>query len=214
MPMAFFKMSRSICARSSSFCRRRISACSADGAAVRRRRHARAAASAVPFATPPGTQHRGLNAQLRRHLRQRPPAARQQRHRLPLELVRERSSCRRHQGTSLPQELIRGVHPTGGRSSARSSRSRTSSSSVRSGRRRRPSSPLAPAPCCSQSNGVRDVAGAVAAVARLPELSRAAGSRSASRPACRDGWAWPWRVARAAVSGSARGLHRWLECGL
>ena len=34
MPMAFFKMSRSICARSSSFCRRRISACSGDGVGV------------------------------------------------------------------------------------------------------------------------------------------------------------------------------------
>ena len=69
-----------------------------------------------PFA-PPGTQHRGLNTQLRRHLCQRPPAALQQRYRLPLELVRERSSCLRdHQRTSLPQELIRGVHPTGGRS--------------------------------------------------------------------------------------------------
>lgn len=47
--------------------------------------------------TPPGPQHGGLDPQLRRHLGQRPPARCQQRHRLPLELVRKRSSRRRHQ---------------------------------------------------------------------------------------------------------------------
>ena len=64
--------------------------------------------------TPPSPQHRGLDTQLRRHLGHWPPARCQQRHRLPLELVREWTSCRRHQYTSPAQELKRGVHYFGG----------------------------------------------------------------------------------------------------
>jgi hypothetical protein len=68
---------------------------------------------------PPVAKHRWLNAQFHRYLPQRSAARLEQRDSLLLELVRVRSSClRRHLVTSLPQELIRGVHRSGARSAA------------------------------------------------------------------------------------------------
>ena len=83
-------MSRSICARSSSRRRCRISSCSADAATAAPPGRITDAAHPAPFGqAPPAPQHRRLQAQLGHHLRQRPTAVPQQDHRLALELVRK-----------------------------------------------------------------------------------------------------------------------------
>jgi hypothetical protein len=106
-----FKMSRSICTRSSSRRRRRPSAWSAGRHGRRDRAdsgHGRG--HARPQFPPPVAQHGRLDAKLRRDVHQRAPAALRQRYRLGLELVRDGTSrLGRHQGTSLLRSLAGGV---------------------------------------------------------------------------------------------------------
>jgi hypothetical protein len=90
MPMAFPKMSRSIRARSSSFCNRRICACGAEtvDAAVTRHSETVARTAAAP-SRPPVAPHRRPDRQLLCCLHLRTAAALQQPHRLTPELLSE-----------------------------------------------------------------------------------------------------------------------------
>ena len=96
-------MSPSIWARSSSRRRRRISACSAEAAAA-------GPGLATDVADPLTAARQVLSIEGRMPSSaatcvEGATARAQQRHRLPLELIRERTSCRRHQCTSLLRSL-------------------------------------------------------------------------------------------------------------